>query len=155
MNTMTVRALMLGLVIALWAWVADAARLHVSLWAGVVALGCFYAAGGGVPGLQKAIVAALSGVVWVLVAHAVRGAIGGGNVVAAVILGATASAIVLQSQVRLLSFTAGRRGPGGTGESFIGVMDEGARLSLRSGPGLVPLTPDAIFCQVAREEGRR
>src|SRR5437763_16980845 len=107
MNTMTVRALMLGLVIALWAWVADAARLHVSLGAGVVALGCFYAAGGGVPGLQKAIVAALSGVVWVLVAHAVRGAIGGGNVVAAVILGATASAIVLQSQVRLLSFTAG------------------------------------------------
>src|SRR5438552_15504459 len=107
MNTMTARALMLGLVIALWAWLADVARLHVSLWAGVVALGCFFAAGGGVAGLQKAIVAALSGVVWVLVAHAVRGAIGGGNVVAAVILGATASAIVLQSQVRLLSFTAG------------------------------------------------
>ena len=107
MNTMTVRALMLGLVIALWAWLADVARLHVSLWAGVVALGCFFAAGGSVPGLQKAIVAPLSGVVWVLVAHAVRGAIGGGNVVAAVILGATAAAIVLQSQVRLLSFTAG------------------------------------------------
>ena len=107
MNTMTVRALMLGVVIALWAWLADVARLHVSLWAGVVALGCFFAAGGGVPGLQKAIVAALSGVVWVLVAHAVRGAIGGGNVVAAVILGATASAIMLQSRVPLLSFTAG------------------------------------------------
>ena len=107
MNTMTARALMLGLVIALWAWLADVARLHVSLWAGVVALGCFFAAGGGVAGLQKAIVAALSGVVWVLVAHAVRGAIGGGNVVVAVILGATASAIVLQSRVPILSFTAG------------------------------------------------
>ena len=35
MNTMTMRALMLGLVIALWAWLADVARLHVSLWAGV------------------------------------------------------------------------------------------------------------------------
>src|SRR3989454_3781566 len=60
MNTMTARALMLGLVIALWAWLADVARLHVSLWAGVVALGCFFAAGGGVAGLQKAIVAARS-----------------------------------------------------------------------------------------------
>src|SRR5437762_6344233 len=96
MNTMTARALMLGLVIALWAWLADVARLHVSLWAGVVALGCFFAAGCGVAGLQRAIVAALGGGVWVLVAHAVRGAIGGGDVVAAVLLGATASDIVLQ-----------------------------------------------------------
>lgn len=107
MNTITARALMLGLVIALWAWLADVARLHLSLWAGVVALGCFYAAGGGVVGLQKTVVAALSGVVWVLVAHAVRAAIGGGNVVGAVILGSTAAAIVLQSRVPLLSFTAG------------------------------------------------
>src|SRR5438128_12432342 len=107
MNTLTARALTVGVLIALWAWVASAARLHVSLWAGLVALGCFFAAGGGVPGLQKASVAALSGVVWVLVAHAVRGAIGGGNVVAAVILGATASAIMLQSRLPLLSFTAG------------------------------------------------
>ena len=97
----------MGVLIALWAWVATAARLHVSLWAGVVALGCFYAAGGGVPGLQKAIVSPLSGVLWVLVADAVRVAIGGGSVVAAVILGATASAIVLQSRVPFLSFTAG------------------------------------------------
>src|SRR5437016_8669267 len=98
MNTMTARALMLGLVIALWGWLADVARLHVSLWAGLVALGCFFAAGGGVPGLQKASVAALSGVVWVLVAHAVSSAIGDGNVVAAMILGATASAIMLRSE---------------------------------------------------------
>src|SRR5437773_3874477 len=70
MNTMTTRALMVGLLIALWAWLADVSRLHLALWAGVVALGCFYAAGGGVPALQKTIVAALSGVVWVLIYHA-------------------------------------------------------------------------------------
>jgi len=50
-------------------------------------------------------VAALSGVVWVLLAHAVRVAIGGHAVVAAIILGATACAIALQSRVPLLSFT--------------------------------------------------
>src|SRR2546422_6657486 len=52
------------------------------------------------------------------------------------------------------TFTAGGRGPGGTGESFIGVMGEGA-LSLESGPGLVPLTPDAIFCLVPRGEAKQ
>ena len=107
MNTMTARALMVGLLIALWAWVASVARLHVAMWAGVVALGCFFAAGGGVPGLQKTVVATLAGVLWVLVSHAVRVAIGGGGVVAAVILGATACALVLQSRVPFLSFTAG------------------------------------------------
>ena len=107
MNTMTARALMVGVLIAVWAWVADVGRLHVSLWAGVVALGCFFAAGGGASGLQKTIVASLSGVLWVLLAHAVRVAIGGGGVVAAVILGATACALALQARVPLLSFTAG------------------------------------------------
>ncbi len=105
MNTMTARALLVGVLIAVWAWLADAARLHVSMWAGVIALGCFFAAGGGISGLQKTVVAALSGVVWVLLAHAVRVAIGGHAVVAAIILGATACAIALQSRVPLLSFT--------------------------------------------------
>jgi hypothetical protein len=107
MNTMTTRALALGLLVAIWAWVAGAARLHVSMWAGLVALGCFFAAGGGVPGLQKTVVATLSGVVWVLIAQAVRVAIGGGSVVAAIVLGATAAALALQSRLPLLSFTAG------------------------------------------------
>ena len=107
MNTLTARALTVGVLIALWAWVASVARLHVSLWAGVIALGCLFAAGGGAPGLPRTIVATLSGVLWVLVADAVRAAIGGGSVVAAVILGATAFAIVLQSRLPLLSFTTG------------------------------------------------
>src|SRR2546426_1141167 len=53
MNTMTARALMVGVLIAIWAWLASVARLNVSMWAGVVALGCFYASGGGVAGGEK------------------------------------------------------------------------------------------------------
>jgi hypothetical protein len=107
MNTMTTRALAVGLLVAIWAYVASAARLHISMGAGLVALGCFFAAGGGVPGLQKTVVATLSGVVWVLIAAAVRVAIGGGSVVAAIVLGATAAALALQSRLPLLTFTAG------------------------------------------------
>jgi Protein of unknown function (DUF1097) len=107
MNTTTARALVVGLLIALWAWAAAVARLHVSMWAGVVALGCYFAAGGGVAGLQKTILAVLAGVVWVLLADAVRVAIGGGPVVAALILGATACALLLQARVPLLSFIPG------------------------------------------------
>ena len=107
MNTMTMRALAVGLLVAVWAWIANAARLHVSMWAGFVALGCYFAAGGGVTGLQRAVVATLSGVVWVLIAQAVRGAIGGGSLVGPIVLGATAAALALQSRVPLLSFTAG------------------------------------------------
>jgi hypothetical protein len=107
MNTSTIRALLVGLLIALWVWIAGAARLHVSVWAGVVALGCFFAAGGGVAGLQKTVLAAVAGVAWVVVADAVRVAIGGGGVVGALVLGATGMALMLQARVPLLSFTAG------------------------------------------------
>src|SRR2546423_14591721 len=79
MNTMTARALMLGLVIALWAWLADVARLHVSLWAGVVALGCFFAAGGGGPGGGKNNACGLGGGGGGGAARARRGARRGGG----------------------------------------------------------------------------
>jgi hypothetical protein len=107
MNAMTARALLVGLLVALWAWVVVVARLHVSVWAGVAGLGCAFAAGGGVAGLQKAVLGTLSGVVWVLLADAVRVAIGGNTIVAALILGAMACAIMLLARVPFLSFTAG------------------------------------------------
>src|SRR3989442_13676478 len=97
MNTMTTRALTVGLLIALWAWLADVARLHLALWAGVVALGCFYAAGGGVPALQKTIVGALSGVGWVLIYHPARVPIGARGVVGPVVLGSMAVASALRA----------------------------------------------------------
>src|SRR5207245_9998146 len=106
MTTRTAGALMVGVLIAIWAWLASVARLNVSMWAGVVALGCFYASGGGVAGLQKTIVATVSGVVWLLIAEAVRVAIAGHGVAWAVILGVMARARALQSRVPLLSYTA-------------------------------------------------
>src|SRR2546427_4104438 len=68
MNTMTARALMVGVLIAIWAWLASVARLNVSMWAGVVALGCFYASGGGVEGVEKTIVGARSRGGWGVIA---------------------------------------------------------------------------------------
>ncbi len=138
MNTATARALAVGLLIALWAWAADVARLHVSMWAGVIALGCFFAAGGGVPGLQKTIVAALSGVLWVLLAAAVRVAIGGGPVVAALILGATACALLLQARVPLLSFTAAAFGGAGVALGLgVNTMNEAIRAAVALAVGAV------------------
>src|SRR2546427_7663248 len=72
MNTMTARALMVGVLIAIWAWLASVARLNVSMWAGVVALGCFYASGGGVAGVSKKIAATASGGGWGGSARAAR-----------------------------------------------------------------------------------
>src|SRR3989442_10112148 len=96
MNTLTARALTVGVLIALWAWVASVARLHVSLWAGVIALGCFFAAGGGVPGPQKNILAPLSGGLWGLRAPADPPPICGGDVGGALIFRGTASPAVPQ-----------------------------------------------------------
>src|SRR3989442_13419790 len=95
MNTMTARALMVGVLIAIWAWLASVARLNVSMWAGVVALGCFYASGGGVAGVQKKIVAAPSGVGWGVIAQAVPLASAGPRAVRAGILRALAGALAL------------------------------------------------------------
>jgi Protein of unknown function (DUF1097) len=110
---MTMRAIILGLLVAAWVWVGAAARLHLSILAGFVALGCYFASGSGVPGLQKTVVGTLSGVLWVLIAQAVGVAVGRGTVVHAVVLGAAACALVLQARVPVLSFTAGAFGGAG------------------------------------------
>jgi len=107
MNASTARALLVGLLVAVWFWVRQVAGLHLSPWAPLVALGCYFAAGGGVAGLQKTLFGTISGVAWVLVAQAVLIAIGGTRIVAALIWGAMATAIMFQSRVPLLSFTAG------------------------------------------------
>src|SRR3989442_15738956 len=77
MNTMTARALMVGVLIAIWAWLASVARLNVSMWAGVVALGCFYASGGGVAGVEKTVVGAPSGGGWGVIPRGGPGPIAG------------------------------------------------------------------------------
>src|SRR3989449_7036001 len=103
MNTMTARALMVGVLIAIWAWLASVARLNVSMWAGVVALGCFYASGGGVAGVQKKNVGAPSGGVWGVLARALPVAIARPRVVSGGVLRAMALARPPQLRGPLLS----------------------------------------------------
>jgi hypothetical protein len=107
MNASTARALFVGLLVAVWVWLTGQARLRLEVWPGIVALGCYFAAGGGVSGLQKTVIGTLSGVAWVLVADAVRVAIGGTSIVGALIAGAMAVGIILVSRVPFLGFVAG------------------------------------------------
>jgi uncharacterized protein DUF1097 len=107
MNASTARALFVGLLVAVWVWLTGQARLRLEVWPGIVALGCYFAAGGGVSGLQKTVIGTLSGVAWVLVADAVRVAVGGTSIVGALIAGAMAVGIILVSRVPFLGFVAG------------------------------------------------
>lgn len=107
MNAMTARGLSLAAVVAAWTAISEMARVNLSLWPVIVALGCYLAAGGGVPGLQKTVAGTASGVVWALVAHAVSRALGGQDIVQALVLGAAAFGMVLQARLPLLSYTAG------------------------------------------------
>ena len=107
MNASTARALFAGLLVAIWVWLTSQARLRIEIWPGIVALGCYFAAGGGVSGLQKTVIGTLSGVVWVLVADAVRVAVGGTTIVSALISGAMVAGIILVARVPFLGFVAG------------------------------------------------
>src|SRR5207244_12850400 len=81
--------------------------LPLSFWPVLVGLGCFLAAGGGIPGLQKSLAGLVSGVVWALLYLAVSRALARQDIVDALVLGAAAFGMVLQTRVPLLSFTAG------------------------------------------------
>ena len=107
MNPMTMRGLSLAAVVAVWTAISEMARVPLSLWPVIVALGCSLAAGGGIPGLQRTLAGTISGVVWAIVAHAVSRALGGQDLVLALVLGGAAFGMVLQARVPVLSFTAG------------------------------------------------
>jgi hypothetical protein len=107
MNAMTARGLSLAAVVAVWTAISEIARVNLSLWPVIVALGCSLAAGGGIPGLQKTAAGTISGVIWAVLATAVSRALGGQDVVQALVLGAAAFGMVLQAQLPLLSYTAG------------------------------------------------
>ncbi len=107
MDTMTARGLSLAVVVAVWTAISEMARVPLSLWPVIVALGCYVAAGGGVPGLQRTVIGTLSGVVWALLVHAVNRALGGQDIVQALVMGAAVFGMVFQARVPLLSYTAG------------------------------------------------
>jgi Protein of unknown function (DUF1097) len=106
MDMLLALALSIGVLIAGWTYVAlGPAALPV--WAGIVAWGTFFAAGGKTTGLTKTIASNLSGVFWAFVALKLSGTLGGTLPVLSALVGVVALAMVLQSKVAVLSFIPG------------------------------------------------
>lgn len=106
MDMLLALALSIGVLIAGWTYVAlGPAALPV--WAGIVAWGTFFAAGGKVAGLQKTLASNLSGVLWAFVALTLSARLGGGLPVLSALVGVVAAAMVLQSKLPPLAFIPG------------------------------------------------
>jgi hypothetical protein len=106
MDVLVALAVSIGILIAAWTYVAlGPAALPV--WAGIVAWGCFFAAGGKTTGLTKTIASNLSGVLWAYLALLAANSFGGGVPVLAVCVGVAALFMVLQSKIAALSFIPG------------------------------------------------
>ena len=104
MDMLMALALSIGILIAAWVKLGPMANLAVP--AGIIAWGCFFAAGGKMQGLQKTVAATISGVFWVWLAMTLIGMMNMGDV-AFIIIGIVAFILVMQSKVALLSFIPG------------------------------------------------
>jgi hypothetical protein len=106
MDVLVALAISIGILIAGWTYVAlGVAALPV--WAGIVAWGCFFAAGGKTAGLTKTIASNLSGVFWAFLALTAWNSFGGGVPVRSMLFGVAALFMVLQSKIPALSFIPG------------------------------------------------
>ena len=106
MDVLVALAISIGILIAAWTYVAlGVAALPV--WAGIVAWGCFFAAGGKTTGLTKTIASNLSGVVWAFLALEAARRFGGGLPLLSVMVGLAAFCMVLQAKIPTLSFIPG------------------------------------------------
>jgi hypothetical protein len=121
MNAMTARGLSLAAVVAVWTAISHLANLPLLLWPVIVGLGCFLAAGGGMPGLQKSIAGTASGVVWTLLYVNISGALGRKEIVDALVAGAATFGMVFQARVPVLSYTAGAIAGAGVTMGALGV----------------------------------
>jgi hypothetical protein len=106
MDVLVALAVSIGVLIAVWTYIAlGPAALPV--WAGIVAWGCFFAAGGKTTGLTKTIASNLSGVLWAFLALQAAKSFGGSLPALSVCVGLAAVFMVLQSRIALLSFIPG------------------------------------------------
>lgn len=107
MDVLVALAISIGILIAGWTYVAlGVAALPV--WVGILAWGCFFAAGGKTTGLTKTIAANLSGVVWAFLALEGARRFGNGALpVLSLMVGLAAFFMVLQAKVSALSFIPG------------------------------------------------
>ncbi|HEU4474660.1 MAG TPA: DUF1097 domain-containing protein, partial [Gemmatimonadales bacterium] len=106
MDALVALALSIGVLIAGWTYLAlGVAALPV--WAGIVAWGCFFAAGGKTTGLTKTIASNLSGVLWAFLALYLGNRFGGGVPMLSLLVGIAAFIMVIQAKIPALSFIPG------------------------------------------------
>lgn len=106
MDALVALALSIGILIAGWTYLAlGVAALPV--WAGIVAWGCFFAAGGKTEGLTKTIASNLSGVFWAWLALYLWNSFGGGVPLLSLLVGIAAFIMVVQAKIPALSFIPG------------------------------------------------
>ncbi len=107
MNVLLALALSIGILIAIWTYIA-LGPASLPVWAGIIAWGCFFAAGGKTDGLVKTLASNLSGVFWAFVALTVANSVAPGNLgVLSLMVGVIAFAMVLQSRIAPLAFIPG------------------------------------------------
>jgi hypothetical protein len=106
MDALVALGLSIGILIAGWTYVALGPGA-LPVWAGIVAWGCFFAAGGKTQGLTKTIASNLSGVLWAFLAITAATRFGGGVPVLSVLVGFAALFMVLQAKIPALSFIPG------------------------------------------------
>ena len=106
MDALVALALSIGILIAGWTYVAVGPGA-LPVWAGIVAWGCFFAAGGKTDGLMRTIASNLSGVFWAFLALTAWDRFGGGVPVLSLLVGLAAICMVMPSKVRALGFIPG------------------------------------------------
>lgn len=106
MDLLLALGISIGVLIAGWTYVALGPGA-LPVWAGIVAWGCFFAAGGKTTGLTKTIASNLSGVLWAFLALQAAARLGGGIPVLSAAVGVIALIMVMQSKIPVLSFIPG------------------------------------------------
>jgi hypothetical protein len=106
MDALVALALSIGILIAGWTYLALGV-VALPVWAGIIAWGCFFAAGGKTAGLAKTIASNLSGVLWALLALTLWNRFGGGVPMISLLVGIAAFIMVVQAKIPALSFIPG------------------------------------------------
>jgi hypothetical protein len=108
MDLVVALGISIGVLIAAWVYVTvSMPELGLIVWAGIVAWATFYAAGGGMDGLQKSIGSNLAGNFWAAVALYVTAMLGGDVLTLSLAFGVVAFIFCMQSKISLLSFIPG------------------------------------------------
>ena len=106
MDVLVALAISIGVLIAGWTYVA-VGPAALPVWVGILAWGCFFAAGGKTTGLSKTIASNLSGVVWAFLALEGARRFGGTVPILSLMVGLAAFFMVLQAKIPALSFIPG------------------------------------------------